>query len=195
MTVWLAIAQLLLIASGIASILWLLSRHTDHLQALLVMNRANVAAERAQQIAAVLAAQDVNRQLLLQLVAARAPTPGAIVLVVDDSADDRELTRIRLVRAGYRVRLVDSAEAALASLARDGFPDLILLDLALVHMPGLALIGELRAVGYAGAVIAHSGSQIGEAAALAAGCSGFIEKTTDDWQFLQAVARGLDAAR
>ncbi len=190
--IWLAIGQLLLLGAGLVAGLWAGARNTRHLQAVLIRHGTIVAEERAQHTATLLEAFEAQRLLLQQLLVTRPPPLGAIVLVVDDEADDRELARIRLVRAGYRVRLVESAEAALTSLSREGFPDLILLDLALRQMPGLTLITELRAVGYTHPVIAHSGSGIGEAAARAAGCNGFLEKTHDDWTFLRAVAHHLE---
>lgn len=55
------------------------------------------------------------------------------VLVVDDSATERHVLGEMLSRRGFEVSFADSGEQGVAS-ARDGLPDLILMD---VVMPGL----------------------------------------------------------
>lgn len=57
----------------------------------------------------------------------------ALVLVVDDNPDNREILDARLTSAGYQTAMAADGEAALVS-TRDLLPDLVLLD---VMMPGI----------------------------------------------------------
>ncbi len=61
------------------------------------------------------------------------------ILVVEDSEVIRRLTCEILTQGGYRVRSAPTAESALESLSREGFPDLLLTDLVLSGMTGLEL--------------------------------------------------------
>lgn len=70
------------------------------------------------------------------------PSKGATILVVDDSAVNRELIRDTLAPLGYEVWLAASVEQALAR-AKKSAPDLILSDL---HMPGADGFNLIRAV-------------------------------------------------
>ncbi len=69
---------------------------------------------------------------------------NAHVLLVDDDPDLLQLLSMRLVAAGYRVSAVASAEAALAQLAVER-PQLVVSDVQLPGMDGLALFDEIRA--------------------------------------------------
>ena len=65
------------------------------------------------------------------------------VLVVDDDAKTVELVKLYLNRDGYQVLTAyDGAEAL--RLAREGYPDLIVLDLMLPDIDGLAVCRTLR---------------------------------------------------
>jgi len=66
------------------------------------------------------------------------------VLVVEDDAAIQELLRFSLVRAGYEPVIVDSAEQAMIEIASE-LPAMILLDLMLPGMSGVALAKSLRA--------------------------------------------------
>jgi two-component system, NtrC family, response regulator GlrR len=65
------------------------------------------------------------------------------VLLVDDDADLLRLLSMRLTAAGYRVGVAESAEAALALVARER-PQLVVSDVQLPGMDGLALFDTLR---------------------------------------------------
>jgi two-component system KDP operon response regulator KdpE len=65
------------------------------------------------------------------------------VLVVDDEAPIRRAMRANLVARGYDVDLAETGEEALALAARH-HPDVVLLDLGLPGMDGLAVIDGLR---------------------------------------------------
>jgi len=68
---------------------------------------------------------------------------GKKVLVVDDDSKTVELVKLYLNRDGYRVMTSrDGAEAL--QLAREGRPDLIVLDLMLPGMDGLEVCRTLR---------------------------------------------------
>ncbi len=65
------------------------------------------------------------------------------VLVVDDDAKTVELVKLYLNRDGYRVLTAYDGVEALR-LAREGHPDLIVLDLMLPGMDGLEICRRLR---------------------------------------------------
>jgi DNA-binding response OmpR family regulator len=69
--------------------------------------------------------------------------PSQRVLVVDDEEDLLELIRYNLGKEGYQVRCVASGEAALAE-AKSYLPDVILLDLMLPAVDGLAVCKLLK---------------------------------------------------
>ena len=64
--------------------------------------------------------------------------PNQRVLVVDDEEDLLELIRYNLGKEGYQVRCVGTGEAALSE-AKGYLPDVILLDLMLPAVDGLAV--------------------------------------------------------
>ncbi len=69
--------------------------------------------------------------------------PGKKVLVVDDDTKTVELVRLYLNRDGYRVITAGDGREALR-LAREGRPDLIVLDLMLPGIDGLEVCRTLR---------------------------------------------------
>jgi two-component system alkaline phosphatase synthesis response regulator PhoP len=69
--------------------------------------------------------------------------PGKKVLVVDDDVKTVELVKLYLNRDGYRVITAYDGNEAL-KLARDGHPDLIVLDLMLPGINGLDICRILR---------------------------------------------------
>jgi CheY-like chemotaxis protein len=64
-------------------------------------------------------------------------------LVIDDSSVERMLAGAVLERLGFSVSCADSAEQALGWLAQRGF-DLVVCDIALPGMDGLALLAAIR---------------------------------------------------
>jgi two-component system phosphate regulon response regulator PhoB len=66
------------------------------------------------------------------------------VLIVEDEEDIRELVSYLLLKEGYQVAAVASGEEALA-LAQAQTPDLILLDVMLPGIDGMAVCQKLRA--------------------------------------------------
>lgn len=106
----------------------------------------------------------------------------ALILVVEDNATNRLLASSVLEREGYRVELAESSEEALERL-RTCTPDLILMDVQLPGMDGLALTRLLKSAPETTAIpvvalTAHA--MIGDRdQALAAGCAGYISKPID----------------
>lgn len=66
-----------------------------------------------------------------------------LILIADDRASSRELLRTVLERSGYEVTEAADGEEALAR-ARQGNPDLILLDLQMPKLDGYGVLEELR---------------------------------------------------
>ena len=72
-----------------------------------------------------------------------AVTHPATVLVIDDEGQIRRLLRRMLEEEGYRVVLVESGKDGLVQAGTQR-PDVIVLDLGLPDMDGLAVLHELR---------------------------------------------------
>jgi DNA-binding response OmpR family regulator len=81
----------------------------------------------------------------------------ASILVVDDDLVLRELLADFLTKRGYQVMTAQDGQTALSAFDKQP-PQLVILD---IHLPGgmngIKVLRELRARGYAGAVIALSG--------------------------------------
>jgi len=118
----------------------------------------------------------------------------ARVLVVEDTAANMKLAAMLLRNAGHDVLQAWSAEEGLA-LARECRPQLILMDMHLPGLDGLAATRMLKADQRTRAIpvvavtaFAMSGD---EERMLAAGCDGYIPKPIRYRAFLQEVARFL----
>jgi two-component system cell cycle response regulator len=101
------------------------------------------------------------------------------ILVIEDHAVDLKLADLVLSTAGYDVSAVEAAEPAFAAIKADR-PQLILLDLDLPGMDGLALVRQLKADPdtrdiHVVAVTCYP-EQYPKAAALAAGCDAYLLK-------------------
>ncbi|MBS1800952.1 MAG: response regulator [Acidobacteria bacterium] len=100
------------------------------------------------------------------------------ILVVDDDALSRELIVLLLTHAAHTVEAVDSGEAAIAHLVTTSSPlDLILADLQMPGISGVALAHKLRQTGYGRTLLAMSGSQPDDHAL--DGFDGFLLKPFD----------------
>jgi len=66
------------------------------------------------------------------------------ILVVDDDADTRQLVKMMLARAGYEVMLAEDGESGWKSLT-EARPDLLLADIMMPGLDGLALLRRVRA--------------------------------------------------
>ncbi len=70
---------------------------------------------------------------------------GLRILIVDDEADAREVMRFMLERGGARVRVADSAGAALDAI-REARPDLLISDIGMPGEDGYVMVRRLRAM-------------------------------------------------
>ncbi len=104
---------------------------------------------------------------------------GPHVLIVDDSPINLELASLVLQSAGMQVTTAGGAASAVQALSH-ALPDLVLLDIQMPHVDGLALLRQLRAdpvtaglVVVAFTAYAMKGDR---ERLLAAGCDGYISK-------------------
>ena len=114
------------------------------------------------------------------------------VLVVEDFEDNRFMMRRLLEMSGYRViEAVNGQEAV--DKAYSERPDLILMDLSLPHLDGLAATRRIRQYDGLGkvpivAVSAHDTADF-HADALAAGCNEYVTKPIDFDQLERLLSR------
>ncbi len=86
-------------------------------------------------------------------------TESVHLLMVDDAPEIRILYTSLLGRAGFSVRAVRDAEAALAALAGRR-PGIIIVDLNLCDADGAELVRRFRAQGFAGKILGWSASAL-----------------------------------
>jgi two-component system cell cycle response regulator DivK len=122
------------------------------------------------------------------------PVSAPLVLIVDDNPVNLELASTVLRAAGLQVATADGAEAAWQALVQ-ARPDLVLLDIQMPHVDGLALLGQLRAdPATAGLVVvaftayAMKGDR---ERLLAAGCDGYLSKPIEVATFAEQVREFL----
>ena len=116
----------------------------------------------------------------------------ASLLLVDDDPDLLRLLAIRLKANGYDVTAVDSGQRALAAIAASR-PDLVLTDLRMEGMDGMALFREIQA-SYSGlpVIILTAHGTIPEAvAAVKHGIFGYLTKPYDAEELLMHIDRAL----
>ena len=119
------------------------------------------------------------------------------ILVVEDEDTLRHITTVILSRLGYAVVSASSAEAALTEAAALGHSlDLLLTDIELPGMTGLALAEQLRASQSGLRVLftsGHPSSVVARRFGLADHNLAFIVKPYDRATLARAVRRVLDA--
>ena len=120
----------------------------------------------------------------------------ARILVVEDNPDNMLLTVLLLQSVGHEVLTAVDAEAGV-TLARQQRPDLVLMDVQLPGMDGLAATALLKADEGTRAIpvvaltaLAMKGD---EARIRAAGCDGYIAKPMRMHEFLAAIGAQLAA--
>jgi CheY-like chemotaxis protein len=120
-----------------------------------------------------------------------------VVLIVEDNARNLKLVRDLLVHAGYATLEATTAEDGL-KLARAHRPDLVLMDVQLPGMDGLAALARLRADAVTAAlrVVAVTAFAMKDDRArfLAAGFDGYLEKPISVREFHGQVAAMLGEA-
>jgi CheY-like chemotaxis protein len=116
----------------------------------------------------------------------------ATILLVEDDFNLRDVFRMALEHAGYRTLHTDSAVMAL-SIAQDEHPDLLVADLVLPDLHGIALAAIIRADPRTAhtPLIAISSTDLNESEVVAAGFNAFYRKPVSPTQLIEAVARLL----
>ena len=129
---------------------------------------------------------------------ARTPIPpmpaegNATLLLVDDDPDLLRLLAIRLKANGYAVNAVDSGPRALAAIGASR-PDLVLTDLRMDGMDGMALFQEIQA-SYPGLpviILTAHGTIPDAVAAVKRGVFGYLTKPYDPDELLGQIRRAL----
>lgn len=114
------------------------------------------------------------------------------VLLIEDNAANRYLTTFLLEAAGYRVHAAVDGPTGVA-LAESLRPDLILLDIQLPGMDGYAVAEALRAreaLRATPVIAVTSYAMAGDRdRAIAAGCTGYLEKPIDPDTFVRDIER------
>lgn len=99
-----------------------------------------------------------------------------MVLVVDADAEHRRCLALNLHARGYEVQMAGSGAEALRAVAA-GRVDLVLLDLDLPDMDGLALLRRLRQASLVSVVVTTARDEQGDRrAARALGADGYLAK-------------------
>lgn len=122
---------------------------------------------------------------------------GELILIVEDNERNLKLLRDLLGANGYRILEARSAEDALV-LAREERPQLVLMDIQLPGMDGLAALRNLRAAPETTAtpVIAVTAFAMkgDEERIRQGGCEAYISKPISIATFLETVRRYLGEA-
>jgi DNA-binding response OmpR family regulator len=107
------------------------------------------------------------------------PAEGPRVLVVDDDAALRDLLEYGLGRAGFAVRSVPDGQGALM-LLREYSPDLVVLDVMLPEVDGIALLPEIRRLTTVPVVMLTARTELTEKlAGFSAGADDYVGKPFD----------------
>ncbi|MFZ5962513.1 sigma-54-dependent transcriptional regulator [Thalassococcus sp. BH17M4-6] len=115
------------------------------------------------------------------------------IFIVDDDDDHLSALADLIDASGYRVRTFDTAAAALAAMPDQ--PDLVITDLRMPGMDGIAFLKALRAQKHHVPVVLLTGhGDVGHAVeAIRAGAEDFLEKPYDSTHLLAVVRRTLEA--
>ena len=121
----------------------------------------------------------------------------ATILIVEDNVTNMKLSSFLLESADYTVLTAINAEIGL-TLAREGHPDLILMDIQLPGMDGLEATALLKADeatrGIPVIALTALAMKGDEERIRAAGCDGYIAKPLDYKDFLSVVKASLAKA-
>ena len=119
---------------------------------------------------------------------------GARVLVVDDQEEMRDLLAEMLASEGYEPRAVVGGEEALQELEHAPY-DLLLTDLNMPHMDGLALLRRVRErwPSLPVVIITGYGSRSTERHVMREGAQGYISKPCTLQRVIASVSAALAA--
>ncbi len=121
-----------------------------------------------------------------------APLCNGSLLLVDDDADILKLLAIRLKSSGYRVATASNGEQALSMVAAER-PDLVVTDLRMAGLDGMALFHEIerRHAGLPVIILTAHGTIPDAVAATRQGVFGYLTKPYDANELLAQVQRAL----
>ena len=139
-------------------------------------------------------AQKLNSSQRTKCNMTKSATKKKKILIVEDDGDVREILSRVLRTAGYDVQEAGHALGGVCAMVRAG-ADLVLTDINMPIMDGFGLVRELKAHEDTRRVpvVAVTGFDTPEhrAAALQAGCVGYITKPINTVEFLRQVAAFL----
>jgi two-component system chemotaxis response regulator CheY len=119
------------------------------------------------------------------------------ILVVDDSSVVHSIVQLALRHYRCEVATARNGVEALAAIARDGEPDLMIVDINMPRMNGLELLGELRGTGTLSRVSVIVVSTEGEEAdvqrGLEAGARAYLRKPFRPDELRAAIDRTIGA--
>ena len=120
------------------------------------------------------------------------------ILVIEDNEQNRYLLTFLLEKSGYAVRAVADGVRGIEA-AQESVPELILLDIQLPRMDGYAVARALRqnrALERTPIVAVTSYAMPGDQEkALAAGCTGYIEKPINPETFIAEMELAMSQPR
>ena len=122
-------------------------------------------------------------------------TRKARILIVDDEASARHALSEILTDEGYQVKMAADGFRAIAA-AQEFLPDLVLTDLKMPGMDGMALLGRLQEVHPETAVVLMTAFGAVESAvqAMRQGAANYLTKPLNIAELLLVVELALDGA-
>ena len=116
------------------------------------------------------------------------------ILVIEDNALNMKLVRSLLKMKNYTILEATDAETGI-KLAREKTPDLVLMDIQLPGMDGLAATKILKSEGDIMIIALTSHAMDGDDKKVKeAGCDGYITKPIDTRSFLETVSDYLNGS-
>ena len=122
----------------------------------------------------------------------------ALILLIEDHEDNRKIYSAILEHSGFRVLLAADGREGVR-LAREGSPDLILMDISIPHIDGWQATEMLKSDPATAAipVIALTAHALPEdrERAVAVGCDGYLTKPVEPRRVIEEVRRFLKRDR
>ena len=119
------------------------------------------------------------------------PSPGKLLLLVEDDDTARNGLSALLLQAGYAVAAAANGQEAIDLLRNGPIPDLILLDMLMPVLDGWHFLRQLKALPFLAAVpiVVVTGTILTPEWADAHGCCGILHKPIDPEAMLEEVQR------
>ncbi|OYY95588.1 MAG: hypothetical protein B7Y41_03560 [Hydrogenophilales bacterium 28-61-23] len=124
------------------------------------------------------------------------PALSGSILLAEDNPDNQRLIGLNTRRLGAEITLVENGELAVAAALARPY-DLILMDMQMPVMDGIAATRALRAHGYRGPIVAltANATQQDMQNCLEAGCDGFLSKPIERNRFNETLRGYLHSSR